>query len=212
MNSRRPLEGQRFNRLLVLAFVGRAVPDRNGCRALLYRVRCDCGTEKVVRGCAVANGSTVSCGCFRDAMKSEWKKTHGRTGTPEYSTWRGMIRRSHSGTADCAADYKGRGIRVCERWLKFENFLADMGPRPSPAHSIDRIDNGGHYEPGNCRWATSVQQNRNRRSNRPVTAKGRTRLVVEWAADLGITPEALAWRLDHGWPPDRAVSQPGRFA
>lgn len=91
--------------------------------------------------------------------------------TVEYSTWMGVLRRARgTGGAEAARLYSDRGISVCNRWLKFENFLADMGPRPSPRHSIDRINNDGNYEPGNCRWATGRQQNLNRRINRTNTS------------------------------------------
>jgi hypothetical protein len=110
------------------------------------------------------------------------------------------------------AAYGGRGIRVCERWvLSFELFLEDMGPRPSAKHQIDRIDNDGDYEPGNCRWITA-DENRNRQRGRarlrPITFRGRSLLPGEWASVTGINRSTICDRLDRGWPVERALTQP----
>lgn len=92
--------------------------------------------------------------------------------------------------------YGGRGIRVCAQWLaSYDSFLADMGPRPSPEHSLDRINNNGNYEPGNCRWATRHQQNRNRSDNIVLELDGRRKILADWARGLGITKQALRFRL-----------------
>jgi hypothetical protein len=97
------------------------------------------------------------------------------------------------------ADYGGRGIKICERWFKFENFLADMGRKPGPGFSIDRFpNNNGNYEPGNCRWATPTQQNRNRRSNHLITYKGETLPIKAWAERFKINHITLRWRLEQG--------------
>jgi len=101
----------------------------------------------------------------------------------------------------------GRGIRVCERWRNsFENFLADMGKKPSAKHSLDRINNDGDYEPGNCRWATNREQSRNRSNNRYITAFGETLLVVEWAERSNVKLGTIYRRLQYGWSPERAVT------
>lgn len=104
--------------------------------------------------------------------------------------------------------YGGRGIRVCERWRDFSVFLSDMGERPSPAHSPDRIDNDRGYEPGNVRWATQREQTRNRRTNVIVTAFGRAMTLAAWAEGFGINESTLRERLRRGWLPERAVTQP----
>ena len=104
-----------------------------------------------------------------------------------------------------------RGITVCERWRNsFEAFIEDMGPRPSPAHSLDRKNNDGDYEPDNCRWATAQEQASNRSTNRTITACGRTMLLKEWAKALGADPTTILGRLDRGWDPTRAVTAPPR--
>ncbi|MFI5113494.1 MAG: hypothetical protein ACHP7J_00015 [Terriglobales bacterium] len=106
-------------------------------------------------------------------------------------------------------DYSGSGVKVCERWLVFENFLADMGPRPSPQHSLDRFPNqNGDYEPGNCRWATIKEQNRNRKSNRPLTLNGETKLIIEWSELLGMSKNTIRARLERGWSVERTLTTP----
>lgn len=118
-----------------------------------------------------------------------------------------MKRRCFNASSHAHADYGGRGVSMCERWEMFENFLEDVGPRPSPSHSIDRINNNGNYEPGNVRWATKKQQATNRRSNRRLChpQTGETLLLSEWAARLGITPATLHYRLER-WSLEKALS------
>jgi hypothetical protein len=98
--------------------------------------------------------------------------------------------------------YGARGISVCERWGQFEAFLSDMGPKPSARHQIDRIDNSGNYEPGNCRWATPVEQANNTRANHLLTIDGQTMTIVEWAREANILPVTLRRRIKDGWHPD----------
>lgn len=105
-------------------------------------------------------------------------------------------------------DYGGRGITVCERWADFENFLADMGRKPSLGHSIDRIDNDGPYSPENCRWATKTEQMRNRNSNRYLTHGGETLLMIEWAERLGCPSSVIHKRITRGWSVEKAVTTP----
>lgn len=141
-------------------------------------------------------------------------KKHGHTPTGQkpsitYQTWINMISRckypSHGSYKYCGA----RGIRVCDRWKDFSLFLADMGERPSTKHSIDRIDNDGHYEPGNCRWATRAEQHRNMRQNVNVTIDGVTKCVTDWAREYGMVPSTIMARINvMGWDPVRAVTTP----
>lgn len=158
--------GQVYGRLTVMAFVER-LRTPAGAPYRTWRCRCICGTETVVRGGNLGNGHTLSCGCHKLTVNI----THGRTDTAEYSVWEGMIQRCHNPKDTKWPLYGARGVKVCERWRSFENFLADMGERP-PETSIDRYpDNDGNYEPGNCRWATIWEQNRNLRV-RPTSQSG----------------------------------------
>lgn len=128
-----------------------------------FIVRCECGKEFPCEGVMVFNGSIRSCGCYKAKRLSESSSTHRLTGTPEYQIWGSVIQRCTNPKDESYENYGGRGIKVCDRWLDFKNFLEDMGERPTPKHSIDRIDNDGDYEPSNCKWSTRSEQNRNQR-------------------------------------------------
>lgn len=125
---------------------------------------------------------------------------------PEYTVWSSMRDRCNRPANRNYHNYGGRGITVCERWARFRNFLEDMGARPSPEHEIDRIDNNGHYEPGNCRWATRSEQERNKRTNRHLTINGVTQTLTEWAATAGIPVNRAFNRLYHGRPPEEVIA------
>ncbi len=153
--------GQRYGRLTAICFEDRGV--RGAAR---WKFRCDCGSDVVVYANRARTGSTKSCGCLRaqNTVLMGKQKTHGYTGTPTYVSWERMLSRCRNPNSDRYSDYGGRGISVCERWIKFENFLADMGERPADK-TLDRYpNNDGNYEPTNCRWATAKQQALNRRS------------------------------------------------
>jgi hypothetical protein len=167
--------GQRFNRLVAVQFVDRPrrlIKGRPRGHRELWRFACDCGNETVVDISKVKCGHTKSCGCFnREVSRASMRLNrcpppviHGECGTPEYRTWQAMITRCTNANQSNFKHYGGRGIAICDRWRNsFSAFLADMGRKPSSQHSIDRINNDGSYEPGNCRWATKSEQSRNRR-------------------------------------------------
>lgn len=165
----RPIDmtGQRFGKLLVQ----RRSPVNSTQNAAQWLCKCDCGNETTVIGILLRNGRTRSCGCLHaDQMVAlvvrGTKHGHATKGiTPTYHTWASMLARCENPNNTRYADWGGRGIRVCDRWHDFRNFLSDMGEKPK-AHSIDRINNDGNYEPGNCRWATMREQNRNRRNTK----------------------------------------------
>lgn len=176
------LVGQRFG----LLTVERVEPLR-GRRA--WRCRCDCGGSVVVATGALRSGNSKSCGCRKRSVLGESTITHGGCGTPTYGSWKAMHSRCRSHPR-----YVGR-IKVCARWDSFENFLADMGERPKGT-SLDRWpDNHGNYEPGNCRWATPIEQGRNTRQNRVIEHEGETLTLSAWAERLGVKSDVLWKRL-----------------
>lgn len=128
--------------------------------------------------------------------------------TPEYKAWSMMLQRCENPKAHAFEEYGGRGIAVCERWHDFNLFIADMGLRPSAAHSLDRQNNDGNYCPENCRWATAKEQQNNRRVNRMITFEGQTKNLQQWAESLGMSKVTLHARLRKGWTIDRALTTP----
>ena len=166
------------------------------------RCRCDCGTERNVDWYSLKGGGTKSCGCFRGEAAAKNNATHGhsRVGkmTPTYRSWQLMQRRCSNPNSEDYADYGGAGISICERWLSFENFFADMGERPVGT-TLDRYPNGsGNYEPENCRWATASEQAINRKSTRWIEHDGRRLCLKQWAEELGVDRGTIANRLARG--------------
>jgi hypothetical protein len=177
----RDLTGQIFHYYTVLEYAGKR--GKNG--ASIWRCRCKCGTEKVVHGNTLIAGESRSCGCFRRALAKERKKIHGESAdgkiSNEYMAWVSMRSRCSDVNHPSYEQWGGRGIRVCDRWQNsFENFLLDMGRKPSPKHSLDRIDNDKGYEPGNCRWGTRKQQQGNRRNSIWLEYKGIKLVQSDW--------------------------------
>lgn len=156
------IAGRRFGQLVALEPAGQKE------RKFYWLCRCDCGKQVIVQGKKLRTGHTRSCGHLRQDA-SRQRQTHGqaRKGkeTPEYYTWKTMLSRCRSPTSNDWEYYGGRGIRVCDRWHTFENFFADMGPRPD-GHSIERVNNDGNYEPTNCKWIPKAEQARNQRPKR----------------------------------------------
>lgn len=196
------LSGRRFGKLLVIG------PAPRLGKSLAWFCRCDCGAETSVSRSCLTSGKTRTCGCSRSKPKSHGHSGRGRV-SPEYRAWKSMMNRCTNTKAIDWRSYGGRGIAVCDRWRSFESFLADMGPRPHGC-SIDRIDNNGNYEPGNCRWSTPMEQGQNRRTSRLVTHNGVTLTATEWSRRLGGDLQIVHNRLDAGWSVEDAVTRPPR--
>lgn len=153
------LTGKMFGRLTVLRRADQNTPQGHPT----WECSCSCGNLTTTTGINLRHGRTRSCGCFEQESRSTNNLKHGLVGTYFYYIWNAMQNRCSNPNNPKYRDYGARGIKVCARWNDVANFAADMGPRPSSEHSIDRIDNDGNYEPTNCRWATVAQQHANRR-------------------------------------------------
>lgn len=173
---------------------------------LFFIVKCKCGNIKTMRKCTVVSGRTKSCGCLKRELVIKRSKTHGMRGTPEYKSWSSMLSRCHNKNLQAYKDYGGRGIKVCERWMKFENFYEDMGPRPEGT-SLDRVENNGNYEPSNTRWGTREEQANNTRTNRYITYNGETKTLAQWADYYNINYGTLEHRIKLGWPIKEALTR-----
>jgi hypothetical protein len=197
-----PKIGEEFDRLTVKEIIP-------GKKYIMVRVVCKCGAERIVYKFTLLNGKSKSCGCLQKEAARRKNLTHGMARSSEYKIWQQMKERCTNPNNNHFKDYGGRGITVCERWLKFENFYADMGPRPAPKHELDRYPNQkGNYEPGNVRWATRKQQMRNRRNNRLVEFQGETRCMVEWSEIKKIPADIIRCRIRLGWTVERALGSP----
>lgn len=199
------LTGRRFGRLVVKEPVRRD----HGC--IVWLCTCDCGASADVKAIKLTTGRTSSCGCFRRENSARMLFRHGGAGTPEHLAWQQMRRRCCKPGSKSYGDYGGRGITVCDKWMNsFEAFFADVGKRPSPGHTLDRIDVNGNYEPGNVRWATKIEQANNTRANRVLTVGGETMTMSQWARRVGRSAGLIHWRLNKGWTPESAVLKPVR--
>lgn len=199
------MPGDVFVRLTVLARIG---DGKVSCI-------CACGTKRIVLISNLNRGLTQSCGCLLNEKRAISRITHGACRVPgytaEYRAWCHVIDRCCNPDAPRYADYGGRGIRICDEWRHdFPAFLAYVGPRPSPKHSIDRWpNNDGDYTPGNVRWAIPDQQNRNARFNRNLTFNGQTRCMTDWATAVDLKPGTLWWRLVIAeWSIEKALTTP----
>lgn len=174
--------------------------------------RCTCGTEKQVRKDHLRYGKILSCGCLHKEKSSarahilhKANITHGLTDAPIHRIWFAMRSRCQNPKNIAFKDYGGRGIRLCERWQKFENFVEDMGLPPAQ-HTIERINNNGHYEKKNCKWATRQEQGNNRRDNRRINLDGITKTIAQWSRETGIHQNTITNRMEHGHPPEIILS------
>lgn len=185
MGKKLELEGQRFGKLLVVEAV-----HNTEKRWWYWKCVCDCGGKSVVRGSALKNGNTTSCGCHKKSVLGISTTKHAMWGTRTYRIWKGMNTRCHNPNTPAYKNYGGRGITVCDRWRVFSNFLSDMGECPDGL-TLDRINTNGNYTQKNCRWATYKQQGRNMRCNRIFSWRGSTRCLSEWAEIFKVDASTL---------------------
>lgn len=192
------LIGQTFGRYTVIEFS----PKVQFGQGTFFVCRCECGRLSTVRGSALRAGSQKAC---------QWcgHTRHGKSRTKEFRIWTNIKYRCTNPDSHAYAKYGGRGIKMCDRWQEsFENFLADMGVRPTIKHSLERINNNVGYEPGNCKWALSIDQMNNTSLNRFVTYNGATKTVSQWAREVGLEYMTLLVRLKKGWSPEKALTTP----
>lgn len=198
------LTGVIFGKLTVIEVAGK-IDHR-----VVWKCKCECGNVVEVRSSALVQGKKTHCGCSSDVIRSEAATVHGQSvnKTPTYRSWVAMRQRCNDKNCCHYPDYGERGITVCERWNSFENFLVDMGPRPDGT-TLDRFpDVNGNYEPGNCRWATSRQQSRNRRNSLYLTIDGEKKMMIDWAVQYGINHVTVFGRLKRGWSHEDAIKKP----
>lgn len=202
----RDYSGEKFNSLTVIGFAGNAS----------WYCRCECGTFTINTLHSIKSGNTKSCGCglVKATIKRSTKHGHARRGKiqPEYNSWYAMKERCLNPSHKNYHQYGGRGITIDPRWLGDDgasNFLADMGPKPSKKHSLDRIDVNAGYGPTNCRWVTQTDQTRNTRRNIMLTYNGETKSLPEWCEILGLSYGAIKQRLSKlKWSVEKAFSVP----
>jgi hypothetical protein len=180
------LSGKTIGEWKVIQYAG----SKNG---RWYLCRCSCGFENIIHGGAIRRGNSNSCGHKGSTFIHGFAK-RGRV-FPEYFVWRSMQYRCEREWIEGYEYYGGRGIKVCERWRTFSNFLEDMGRRPTSRHTIERLNNATDYMPSNCEWALPHAQSRNKRNNHNVTINGITLCVTDWAKRLKTTPKTFLKRL-----------------
>ena len=195
------LAGMTFNRLTVIERDKTVISK--GKKGVYLFCKCQCGTIVSVASGNLKSGGVKSCGCLRNI-------TYKTINHPiEYSAWRAMISRCYAANNIRFCDYGGRGIKVCSEWLNsFEDFYNHVGPRPSPNHSIDRIDNDGNYAPGNVKWSTRKEQCNNKHSNHFLTYNNKTMTMAQWCEQTGLPFSTLKKRIYRGWPVDIALTTP----
>lgn len=196
------LTGKIFGRLVVLNLA-----DRDKFGHAMWNCDCECGLRVITSSSSLLRGLTKSCGCLKTELFTKRVTTHGMRHSPEYSVWCGIKERCNNPNAECYARYGGRGISICPRWQNsFEAFFEDMGPRPTPNHSVERKDNAKGYDPSNCRWATRVEQGQNKRNNILISARGLTKTAAAWGRITGIKQATIYYRIHNGWTAERAIT------
>ena len=206
------LTGQRFVRLTAIKDSGKRTNGK-----ILWECVCDCDSTipVYVRSSHLIGGQIQSCGCLQREVASVNATTHGRSRDRVYAVYRTMLARCSNPKNAKWTDYGGRGIKICRRWRGtggFERFLQDMGEPPSNKHTVERKNNYGDYTTRNCIWVLHSLQARNKRNNRYVTFNGVTKLLVEWANEVGVSYKELHRRIiSRGWSVETALTTPVRL-
>lgn len=178
-------------------------------RGSLWECKCICGGIVTLSTNQLRSGhKSYSCGCRDKPKEKRSIKTHGKSGTSEFGIWKAMRSRCQNVNHVAYMHYGGRGITVCPRWEKFNNFWEDMGPRPSSKHSIERVENSGNYEPSNCVWGTRAVQNCNKRSNRFLHIGGLKITVAQASLIYNVPWHRIRHRAANGWPARGAIFAP----
>lgn len=198
------LIGATFHRLTIAEI---AEIKLSGCYIAICR--CECGSVVKVHQIDLEEGRRKSCGCLRDSLLGDSRRTHGQCATRDYRIWRAMIQRCTNPNNPSFESYGGRGITICDQWrTSFETFIADMGASPSVFHSLDRIDVNRNYEPSNCRWATRKEQGRNKSTSKMIEYCGQTKCLAEWCEEFDLPYNTIAERIKRGWNSVRALETP----
>lgn len=196
--------GQKFGRLTIVRELEPKVFPICKARVRMFECTCDCGVTRINYLTTLTRGTTTSCGCFKRENAKIKYTTHGNSS----ESWilNGIKQRCNNSNHPDYHRYGGRGISVCDRWMKYENFIQDMGRRPSMDYSVERIDNNGNYCPENCKWATKSEQSRNTRYNKIVSHEGKSQCIAQWAEDLEINYGTLQSRLWRGMETKKALT------
>lgn len=164
-----------------------------------WKFRCDCGAIVVTTGYSARSGKTTSCRDCTKLAKPSWRTKHGMSDTDEFKIWTGILTRCLNKNSQAYSSYGAKGIDICDRWKEsFESFFNDMGHRPSKNHSIDRIDNEKGYSPSNCRWATKLEQARNKRRTLKAELNGELKPITQIAEEHGVTASSVRYRFSRG--------------
>lgn len=204
------LIGRRFGRLVVKSASENSPVGKQGRTITEWNCVCDCGKVSKVASNSLLQGNTRSCGCLAVEVQRKIHTTHGATTggiIREYRIWSNMKNRCSNPKSNRFHRYGGRGIKVCQRWMKFENFLNDMGRCPDGL-TLERKDNNKGYEPSNCKWATKMEQANNMMANRILSNGGTSKTLAQWARETGIGYGAIYARLKRGWSIGRALTEP----
>jgi hypothetical protein len=197
MRRRIPMVGKKFSSLKVLEeaiIVGKDPQKR-------YHCQCDCGNKTIVVGAALRSGAIKSCASCGHTK-------HGFSRTVEFHIWTNIKYRCNNPKAQHYLNYGGRGIIICQRWQdSFDAFIEDMGNRPTPNHSVERIDNNGPYSPENCKWATRKEQANNTRTCVIIEFNGEKKTITQWSRVFGVANQTIGQRLKRGWPVDIALTK-----